>query len=396
MSESSMTKNFGDHLKNERELRGISLEEISHATKIHQRFLKALEDNQFDELPGEVFIKGYIRSYAQSIGSNESEILAVYDEACGRFRSEEIEKQKSEKIFRARQKTKQKKTAVGIAGLAIIMGGIYLFTQLGQKSTPSTAANNTEMPTAAPTATEIAPPAPEQEERSFIKETQFVTPTEASSPTVEMSDSTPPPKTAPQEISTPPAPQPTETAHPAFPTPGSEDTSGESSPSSKPEPATGLPVTEPEQARNPAVPSQEFAPTSFPEKNLEETKKDDIIGETNINQLVTDNEVGELKNRKVIVNSDTLTVNNKPLELQIRVEEPTWFNLLIDGIEEKDFILQPGETEKVSGNKYFTVTIGNKQGTELALNGHALTLPESGENNVIRNFLISEELVTNN
>jgi cytoskeleton protein RodZ len=60
-----MVENFGSYLKHERELRGVSLEEISGATKIHIRFLQALEDNQFDELPGEVFIKGYIRSYYQ-------------------------------------------------------------------------------------------------------------------------------------------------------------------------------------------------------------------------------------------------------------------------------------------------------------------------------------------
>ena len=52
-----MVENFGSYLKHERELRGVPLEEISGATKIHIRFLQALEDNQFDELPGEVFIK---------------------------------------------------------------------------------------------------------------------------------------------------------------------------------------------------------------------------------------------------------------------------------------------------------------------------------------------------
>ena len=47
-----MVENFGSYLKHERELRGVPLEEISGATKIHIRFLQALEDNQFDELPG--------------------------------------------------------------------------------------------------------------------------------------------------------------------------------------------------------------------------------------------------------------------------------------------------------------------------------------------------------
>ena len=67
-----MIENFGSYIKHERELRGVPLEEISRITKIHIRFLEALEDNRFDELPGEVFIKGYIRSYANIIGSDFS------------------------------------------------------------------------------------------------------------------------------------------------------------------------------------------------------------------------------------------------------------------------------------------------------------------------------------
>ena len=75
-----MVENFGSYLKHERELRGVSLEEISGVTNIPLRFLKALEENSFDELPGEVFIKGYIRSYANIIGSDFEEMLNIYKE----------------------------------------------------------------------------------------------------------------------------------------------------------------------------------------------------------------------------------------------------------------------------------------------------------------------------
>ena len=74
-----MTEDFGSYLKAERELRGVPLEEISATTKIHVRFLKALEDNQFDDLPGDVFIKGYIRSIVKVIGSDENAMLNEYD-----------------------------------------------------------------------------------------------------------------------------------------------------------------------------------------------------------------------------------------------------------------------------------------------------------------------------
>ena len=78
-----MVENFGSYLKHERELRGVTLEAISGTTKIHIRFLRALENNNFEELPGEVFIKGYIRSYADTIGSDPEETLNVYEEFVG-------------------------------------------------------------------------------------------------------------------------------------------------------------------------------------------------------------------------------------------------------------------------------------------------------------------------
>ena len=75
-----MIEDFGSYLKSERELRGVPLEEVSATTKIPMRFLQALETNQFENLPGEVFIKGYIRSFAQVIGCDENEMLSAYDE----------------------------------------------------------------------------------------------------------------------------------------------------------------------------------------------------------------------------------------------------------------------------------------------------------------------------
>ncbi len=59
---------FGETIKRERELREISLRQVAEATKINLRFLEALEQNQFDILPGGLFNKGFIRAYATFIG----------------------------------------------------------------------------------------------------------------------------------------------------------------------------------------------------------------------------------------------------------------------------------------------------------------------------------------
>ena len=78
-----MSQDFGSHLKHEREMRGISLEEIAASTKIQIQYLQALENNQFDELPGEIFVKGFIRSYGKTIGCNAEDLISAYDEAMG-------------------------------------------------------------------------------------------------------------------------------------------------------------------------------------------------------------------------------------------------------------------------------------------------------------------------
>ena len=69
---------FGEHLKREREMRGVSLEEISAATRIGTRFLEAIEKDQWDQLPGGVFNRGFIRSIARFLGLDEDSLVAEY------------------------------------------------------------------------------------------------------------------------------------------------------------------------------------------------------------------------------------------------------------------------------------------------------------------------------
>jgi cytoskeleton protein RodZ len=82
---------FGDKLRRERELRAVTLDEIAEATKIGTRSLKALEDEQFDILPGGIFNKGFVRAYAKYLGIDEDQAVADYTaalgEATGKFSS---------------------------------------------------------------------------------------------------------------------------------------------------------------------------------------------------------------------------------------------------------------------------------------------------------------------
>jgi cytoskeletal protein RodZ len=74
-----MTKaGFGEHLKREREMRGVSLDEICAATRISTRFLEALESEEWDQLPGGVFNRGFVRAVARFLGLDEDGFVAEY------------------------------------------------------------------------------------------------------------------------------------------------------------------------------------------------------------------------------------------------------------------------------------------------------------------------------
>jgi hypothetical protein len=74
------TANFGTLLKEEREKRQISLSEISNATKLSVSALQLMEKGNLDDLPPDVFIRGFIRSYARTLGISSNEPLELLDQ----------------------------------------------------------------------------------------------------------------------------------------------------------------------------------------------------------------------------------------------------------------------------------------------------------------------------
>jgi cytoskeleton protein RodZ len=74
---------FGARLKQEREKQGVTLEDISLTTKIGTRMLQALEDEHFEQLPGGIFNKGFVRAYARYLGIDEQAAVADYLDAIG-------------------------------------------------------------------------------------------------------------------------------------------------------------------------------------------------------------------------------------------------------------------------------------------------------------------------
>jgi cytoskeletal protein RodZ len=69
---------LGEMLRSAREARGLDRSRIERDTRIRERYLSALERGAYDELPGEVYARGFLRSYAKYLGLDPDAMLALY------------------------------------------------------------------------------------------------------------------------------------------------------------------------------------------------------------------------------------------------------------------------------------------------------------------------------
>jgi len=328
-----MSEDFGSYLKHERELRGVPLDEIAQSTKISIRFLRALEENRFEDLPGEVFVKGFIRSYGQAIGSNEDELLAAYLESSGK--RQDTETSNTATFSQTEEEPPQHrfgfpvKAVLGFgAALLVIVGGVYWITsekgdhagqsQRSQLSTPSIVDNSL------PEVNGEAKSTASREANASLSEAE--SPNPKSNPAATAGSSEPPVRLSPDDAS-------------------AEATGGQ------------------ESIKNTVTVSE----------------KDAIIKDLQ-NQIVP----------KPMEPSAEMAMGDSSLSLVIQVNENAWFNLRIDDQRDQDFILPPGGSKTIQAKIAIVMTIGNRRATQLILNGQQLDLPESPDN-VIRNLTVNAE-----
>lgn len=65
-------------LRKARQAKGMSLAEIQETTKIQRRYLEAIENGNFDVLPGHFYVRAFIKSYAEAVGLNPDELISQY------------------------------------------------------------------------------------------------------------------------------------------------------------------------------------------------------------------------------------------------------------------------------------------------------------------------------
>lgn len=113
----------GSLLKHEREKKGLSLDQLSQITRLRKHYLEALEDENWDNVPSPVYVKGFIRSYAQGLGIDSKEAISLYEHIASA--DEEIPKP-----LTVLKEPKNKIAYFIIPLIAVLVFGAYLFIDL--------------------------------------------------------------------------------------------------------------------------------------------------------------------------------------------------------------------------------------------------------------------------
>ncbi len=115
----------GRLLKRKREEMGLSHEQIAQTTKIRPHILQALEEEDWDALPSSAFVKGFLRSYARSLGLDESIVADAYLEVS---KDKEILPETAPKPVRRR-----KGKVLYIFSAVILLSGLFFLFTYGEK-----------------------------------------------------------------------------------------------------------------------------------------------------------------------------------------------------------------------------------------------------------------------
>lgn len=152
-----MSLTLGEKLREAREERGFSISEVSEQTRISSLYLQSIEHDDYRILPGGIFNKGFVKSYAKFVGLNEQEALADYS----RLLSETAASDEAElKLYKPEVLTDDRIGAsmiptiiIAVVILGLMSGGVLFLVKYlrEQPSAPPVANLNTKTPEASPT-----------------------------------------------------------------------------------------------------------------------------------------------------------------------------------------------------------------------------------------------------
>lgn len=132
---------FGQWLRQQREVRGVELDEVARATKVSARYLEALEDGRFELLPAPVFARGFLREYARYVGLDADEAVNSYLTALQPGRNEEAND-------RGGRSGDRRWLAAGILAIACLVVAMGIWWWLGRQDVDSQAVSASPPPAA--------------------------------------------------------------------------------------------------------------------------------------------------------------------------------------------------------------------------------------------------------
>lgn len=132
-------ESIGEFFRQVRETKGLTLDDVASKTRIHPDFLIALEEGNYTKLPDQVFAKGFVRSYARSLGLDEEEAMRRFEGSAGAFYDKQAEREqlRLQQIEDERRKKTNRKV-VGVAAGVALLGLVLLLTHEQSSVVPPT------------------------------------------------------------------------------------------------------------------------------------------------------------------------------------------------------------------------------------------------------------------
>ena len=142
-----MSQSLGEKLRQAREERGISISEVAEQTRISPLYLKSIEADDYKPLPGGIFNKGFVRSYARYIGFDENEALQDYNElmAVNELPSEADQRIHHSEVWTDDSTRSMAPTIIFAVVILVLLGGgiVLLVRYISGPSSPRPTMGNT-------------------------------------------------------------------------------------------------------------------------------------------------------------------------------------------------------------------------------------------------------------
>jgi hypothetical protein len=143
---------IGSSLREARERQGLDFNEMEFRTKVRTKYLRALEDERFDQLPAHPYIKGFLRTYADALGMDGQ---LYVDEYNSRFVSgEEDQPLRTRRVpqqRRRRQHHESRLVAIAVASIVLVTALVIAAWKFGGPDEPKVQGVNTPLVTASST-----------------------------------------------------------------------------------------------------------------------------------------------------------------------------------------------------------------------------------------------------